>query len=170
MTMEKKQQIIDELTEIFNRWQELLTDLSEEEIMQPLLPSTWTVKDIVAHLWGWQQASVARAEAALHHTLPNFPSWWEINGPDPNEDVDRTNAWLYEASKEKPWLDVYTGWKTQFEHFLELTSQIPEKDLLEPGRYAWMGNNPLSASAIGSWDHHLEHFDTLTAWLQDDGR
>jgi hypothetical protein len=168
--MNDKQQILEKLIDIFNRWQELLTDLSEEQITQPLLPSTWTVKDIVAHLWAWQQASVARAEAALQGIEPRYPSWWEILGPDPNEDVDRTNAWLYDASKEKSWLDVYADWKAQFEHYLILTQQIPEKDLLEPGRYVWMGDYPLSASTIGSLDHHQEHFETLTAWLQDDGR
>jgi hypothetical protein len=168
--MNDKQKTLNKLFDIFNRWQELLTDLSEEQIMEPLLPSMWTVKDVVAHLWAWQQASVARAEAALQGTEPNYPSWWDLLGPDPNEDVDRTNAWLYEASREKPWLEVYAGWKAQFEHYLKLTRQIPEKDLLEPGRYAWMGDYPLVVSAMGSLDHHQEHFDTLTAWLQDDGR
>ncbi len=168
--MNDKNQLLNDLSDIFNRWLELLTDLSEDDILQPLLPSDWTVKDIVSHMWSWQQASVARAEAALQGTHPNYPSWWEILGPDPNEDVDRTNAWLYTASKEKPWSMVFADWKAQFEHFLELSRQIPENDLLEPGKYAWMGDQPLSASALGSLDHHQEHFETLSAWLQDDGR
>ena len=168
--MDDKNQLLNDLFDIFNRWQELLTDMSEDEILQPLLPSDWTVKDIVAHLWSWQQASVARAEAALQGTQPNYPRWWEINGPDPEEDVDRTNAYLFETNKDKPWTIVYADWKAQFEHFLELSRQIPEKDLLEPGKYAWMGNYPLAASAMGSLDHHQEHFETLSAWLQDDGR
>jgi hypothetical protein len=168
--MNEKSQLLDNLTEIFNRWQVLIDELSEEQIMEPLAPSTWTVKDIVAHMWAWQQASVARAEAALHNTRPNYPQWWEINGPDPNEDIDRTNTWLYEDSKNKPWPKVYREWKAQFEQFLELTQQIPEKDLLEQGRYEWMGDYPLMASPMGSLDHHIEHYDTLTAWLHDDGR
>ncbi len=168
--MNDKQQLLNELFDISNHWQELLSDLSEDEILQPLLPSDWTVKDIVAHMWSWQQASVARADAALHNTLPDYPSWWEINGPDPEEDVDRTNAYLFEACRDKPWSIVYADWKAQFEHFLELSRQIPEKDLLEPGKYTWMGNFPLAASAIGSLDHHREHFETLRTWLQDDGR
>ncbi len=168
--METKQQILFKLTEIFNRWQELLGDLSEEQIMEPLLPTNWTIKDVVAHMWSWQQASVARAEAALRDTRPDYPRWWEINGPDPEEDVDRTNAWLYEASKETPWDRVYSDWKSQFERHLELTAQIPEKDLFEPGKYSWMGDYPLVASTLGSLDHHEEHFGAVSAWLQDHGR
>ena len=168
--MNEKLDILDKSSEIFNRWQELLTDLSEEQILEPLVPSPWSVKDVVAHLWSWQQASLARAEAALHDKLPDYPQWWVINGPDPEEDVERTNAWLYEASKNKPWSTVYADWKAQFEHYLELIRQIPEKDLLEMGRYAWMGDYPLAASPLGSLDHHIEHYDTLSAWLQNDGR
>jgi hypothetical protein len=168
--MNEKQHLLDELIAIFNRWQQLLTDLSEDEIMQPIVPSTWTVKDVVAHLWAWQQASLARAEAALHDTRPIYPQWWEVNGPSPEEDLERTNAWLYDACKDTPWTTVYADWKTQFERYLDLSRQIPEKDLFEPGRYAWMGEYPLAASPLGSLNHHIEHYDTLTAWLQDDGR
>jgi hypothetical protein len=168
--MNDKQHILTRLLDIFTRWQLLLADLSEEQIMQPLVPSTWTVKDVIAHLWSWQQASVARAEAALQGTQPNYPGWWEINGPDPEKDVDQTNAWLYEASKGKPWSMVYADWKAQFELYLELNRQIPEEDLLEPGKFEWMRGYPLAASPLGSLGHHEEHFDTLVTWLQDDGR
>ena len=118
--MTDKQHIVDELAEVFNRWQMLLASLSEEQINTPLLPSTWTVKDVVAHLWSWQQASVARAEAAVQDRQPDYPRWWQILGPNPDEDVDRTNAWLYEASRGKLWQVVYDDWKSQFMHYLEL--------------------------------------------------
>ena len=164
--MNEKQHILDEQAEVFNLWQVLLAGLNEQQIHTPLIPSLWTVKDMVAHMWSWQQATVARADAALHGTAPAYPEWWQINGPDPNDDVDRTNAWLFNASKDKPWSRVYADWKNQFTHYLELYPQIPEKDLLEVGRFAWMGNNPLMASTMGTLDHHQEHYETLKDWLQ----
>ena len=169
--MNKKQQIIHELNEIFNRWQELLTDLSEEQVMEPLLPSDVDSERCCCPHMGMAAGFSGASGSCLAITLyPTTRGGGRLIGPDPNEDVDRTNAYLFEASKDKPWTTVYADWKAQFEHFLELTRQIPEKDLLEPGQYAWMGDYPLSASTMGSLDHHLEHFDTLTAWLQDDGR
>jgi hypothetical protein len=168
--MDEKQKILTELEEIFTRWQELLASLSAEQINQPLIPSLWTVKDMVAHLWSWQQATVARAEAALHGTAPAYPEWWQINGPDPNEDVDRTNAWIFTASKDRPWDRVYADWENQFARYLELYAQIPEKDLLEVGRYAWMGNHPLMTSTMGTLDHHQEHYESLKDWLQAKGK
>ncbi len=167
--MNDKGQILTALNEIFKRWQELLDSLSEEQISAPLLPSTWSVKDIVAHLWAWQQASVARAEAALRYKEPNYPEWCKIMGPDPEEDVDRTNAYLYKINRDGPWSRVYADWKAQFSRYLELTGQIPEKDLVQPGRYTWMGKYTLSASLMGSLDHHREHFDTVSTWLREHG-
>ncbi len=167
--MNEKQHIQDDLAEVFNRWQSLLAGLSEQQIHTPLAPSSWTVKDLVAHLWSWQQASMARAEAALQNKQPNYPRWWEIFGPDPEEDLDRTNAWLYEASRDKPWAAVYADWKTQFTHYLELIRQVPEIDFLQAGRYPWMGKYALADSSSGSLEHHKEHYDTLMEWLKDHG-
>jgi len=165
--MNAKQHIIDELAEIFNRWQILLASLSEEQLNAPLVPSSWTVKDVVAHLWSWQQASVARMEAGLQDEEPNYPNWWIQRGPDPDEDVDGTNALIYSLSKDKPWQVVFVDWKTQFMHYLKLTQQIPEVDFLQPERYTWMGKYAIADSSKGALDHHKEHFDTLLAWLKE---
>jgi hypothetical protein len=167
--MTDKQHILDELAEIFNRWQSLIASLSVEQITAPDLPDGWSIKDVVAHMWAWQQASVARAEAALNDMEPNYPEWWQINGPDPNEDIDRTNAHIYKINRDKPWVRVYADWKEQFSRYLELSKQIPEKDLFEAGRYAWMGSYALSASSMGSLDHHREHFDPVSTWLLEHG-
>ena len=167
--MNDKGQILVKLEKVLNSWEELLAGLSESQIVAQELPDSWSVKDVIAHLWAWQQASVANAEAALQDRHPDYPEWWEIFGPDPNEDVDRTNAWFYKTYRDKPWPDVYTDWRSQFLRYLDLLEEIPEKDLLEVGRYEWMGDYPLSASPLGSLDHHEEHLETLSAWLREHG-
>jgi hypothetical protein len=165
--MESKAQILSKLTEIFTHWQVLLPTLSDGQIHAPLIPSTWTVKDVVAHMWAWQQGSVARAEAALLQQDPHSPGWWEANSPDPEEDVDRTNAWIYQANRDKPWSNVYSDWQGQFARYIELLKKIPENDLLERGRFAWMRGYALADSCLGSYEHHQEHFDTLQSWLNE---
>jgi hypothetical protein len=168
--MNDKQQAVTALEGVFNRWQALLAGLSQKQIAGPLSPSPWSVKDVIAHLWGWQQASIARAEAALQDKEPDYPGWWKLFGPDPEEDVDRTNAWIYETYRDKPWSSVYANWKAQFLRYLELAREIPERDLVEPGRYAWLGGYTLLASLQGSCEHHREHLETLLAWLRQHGK
>ncbi len=168
--MNDKEDILRKLTDVFTNWQELISSLSEQQILQPLSPSDWTIKDIVVHMWAWQQASVARAEAALEDREPWYPGWWEVCGPDPEEDVDRTNAYIYNTYRDVAWLQVYGDWEEQFQRFVELNRQIPEQNMTEAGKYAWMGNSPLIASPRASWDHHQEHYDITSEWLKAHGK
>ncbi len=163
--MGTKIEVINKLNVVFWQWTNLLATLGKDQIHQPLEPSTWTLKDNLAHLWAWQQGSVARAEAALQNRSPIYPAWWEACGPDPNEDVDRTNDYIYLANKDKTWEAVSADWKSQFQRYLELLKQIPEKDLVEAGKYPWMSGYALIASPEGSWDHHREHYEAFTDWL-----
>lgn len=162
-----KQQIITDLGHVYQQWKALIADLSDEQKAAHLEPSEWTVKDVLAHLWFWQQASVARMEAAIRDVEPDYPDWWEMFGPDPEEDVDRTNAWNYAQNRQKPWSQVYASWNGQFQHYISLVKQVPERDLLENGRYAWMGKYRLVDSTLGSYGHHQEHYDMLVAWLKE---
>ena len=162
-----KQEILQMLQEEFNQWQELLAGLTEAQITAPQPPDNLSLKDVLAHLWAWQQRSVARMEAALHNREPEFPNWPASLSPDSEEDLDQVNAWIYETNRDKSWSTVYEDWRTQFLRFVELGAAIPEKDLLEPGRYPWLGKYPLSLILLSSYEHHqLEHREPLLAWLQ----
>lgn len=165
VTANDKKQIIAMLERVFTRWDALLAGMSEEQITAPNPPSSLSIKDEIAHLWAWQRRSIARNEAALGDSEPEYPRWPESLGPDPDEDVDPTNAWIYETYRDKPWTDVYADWRAQFLRLLESSERIPESDLLDPHRYAWMGGYPLSASLLGSYEHHAEHIDELLARL-----
>jgi hypothetical protein len=167
--MNDKKQILTMLKEEFNRWEELLAGMSEEQITAQHLPSNLSIKDVIAHLWAWQQRSIARLEAALHDKEPEFPRWPAEFDPE-QEDVDQMNAWIYETNRVKPWSRVYGDWRAGFLRFLELGEAIPEKDLLDAGRYPWLEGQPLSIVFVGSYEHHhIDHLEPLLAWLRQHG-
>jgi hypothetical protein len=163
--MSDKNQIISMLREEFERWENILGGLSEEQISAPNRIAQLSIKDIVAHLMAWQQRSIARMEAGLDNREPVFPKWPE--GVDPEvEDVDQINAWIYQTYCDQPWQSVHEAWREGFLHFLELAEAIPEKDLMEVGRYAWLKDYALSAVLLGSYEHHHEeHLEPLLASL-----
>jgi hypothetical protein len=167
--MDDKTQTLKLLNKEFNRWDELLLSLREEQITDPNLPSNLSIKDVIAHLWAWQQRSIARLQAGLHDKEPEFPRWPESFNPE-IEDVDGINAWILETGREKTWSRVYADWKAGYLRLLELGQAIPEKDLLDPDRYAWMDGQPLSLVLTGTYDHHhREHLEPLLAWLRQTG-
>ncbi len=97
-----KEHILAALREQFNQWEKLLASLSEEQITTPQFDFDWSIKDMMAHLWAWQQISIARMEAAGQDREPEFPKWIVNIGEDWEENSDRVNALTYETNHEKP--------------------------------------------------------------------
>jgi hypothetical protein len=168
--MNDKTQIINMLREEFIRWEELLAGIDEEQITASNRIAKLSIKDIVAHLTAWQQTSVARMEAARHNRDPEFPKWPPELDPESEADLDQINAWIYEIHHEKPWSDIHREWRERYLRFLELGEAIPEKDLLDVGRYPWLKGYPLSAVLLGSYEHHEEHLKPLLVLLRQNGK
>lgn len=165
--MNMKEHILAALREQFQRWEALLASLSAGQVAAPLLPSHWTIKDVIAHLRAWQQRSVARLEAALADREPVYPRWLAGADPDMEDNTEPVNAWIYEAHRELSWAEVHENWRAGFLRLLELSEGISEKDLLDPSRYAWLEGYPLAYILLATYDHHQEHLEILLARLQE---
>ena len=165
--MDDKQQLLSALQEEMHRWEDILSSMDEERITAPQLASNWSIKDVISHLWGWQQRSIARLEAALHNSEPQFPEWPAEFDPEVEGEPDALNAWLYEASRQKSWSQVYQDWKDDFLRYLELGKEIPEADLIEPNKYTWLEGWPVAEVLRATCEHYEEHRDWLVAWLRE---
>jgi len=167
--MNMKDHILTALREQFNRWEELLASMDEEQITAPHFDYNWSIKDVIAHLWGWQQISIARMEGGALDREPEFPKWvMELQGIW-EENADQTNAKFYEINHKKPWSEVYKNWRDGFLRFLELGEPISERDLLDGSRYPWLKGYSLAFILVASYDHHQEHLEKLTDWLHQHG-
>ena len=164
--MNMKEHILTALREQFVRWEQLLTSLSEEQITAPHFDDNWSIKDVMAHLWAWQQVSLARLEGGMHDREPNYPQWILSVGEDWEDQADAVNALTFERNQEKPWPEVYQHWRNGFLSLLETGEGISERDLLDGNRYPWLKGYNLAYILIASYDHHQEHLEELLAWLQ----
>ena len=165
--MNMKEHILAALREQLARWEDLLSGLREGQITSPHFDLNWSIKDVVAHLWGWQQISVARVDAAALNRDPRYPSWIERFPEDWEANADQVNAVFYGLCHEKPWPEVYRDWREGFLHLLDSGDRIPEIDLLNGDRYPWLHGYSAADILIASYDHHQEHLDKLTGWLQE---
>ena len=126
--MNMQEHILAALSEQFARWDELLADLSTEQITAPHFDFDWSIKDVLAHLWGWQLISNARLEAAVLNRDPEFPRWMAGSHADWEENADQTNAGIYATYHSKSWSEVHQNWRDGFRRFLELGAAISERD------------------------------------------
>jgi hypothetical protein len=133
--MNMKDHILAALREQFESWEDLLTTLSEEQINTPHFDYDWSIKDVMAHLWAWQQISIARMEGGLQDSEPEFPRWIVESIHNWEEDADRVNALTFETQHHKLWSEIYQNWKNGFLQFLELGEKVSERDLLDGDRY-----------------------------------
>ena len=163
--MNMKGHILAALREQLQGWQELLASLREEQITSPNFDFEWSIKDVIAHLWACQQISIARMESGLHDREPEFPKWI-VEHEDWEENANQTNALTYETKHNKPWPEVHQNWRGGFLRFIELGEGISERDLLDTSKFPWLNGYSLALILIASYDHHQEHYEKLTRWLQ----
>lgn len=160
-----KQHIQAALGEQFDKWEKLLTGLTEEQATTPNQFSTWSVKDGIAHLMAWQQRSIARLEAASADREPTLPEWLPRVDPEDVATTEPVNAWIYAQYHALPWPEVYAEWRAGFLRLLAAAERITEKDLLDSSRYSWLAGYSLADVLLGSYDHHQEHYEALLADL-----
>lgn len=165
--MNMKEHILAALQEQFERWNELLATLSEEQITAPCLDLDWSIKDVIAHLWAWQQISIARMQGGVKDREPEFPVWIVNSIENWEDDADRVNALTFELNHEKPWSEIYQNWKTGFLRFLGSGNKVSERDLLDGNRYPWLKGYSLASILVASYDHHQEHLEKLVHWLHE---
>jgi hypothetical protein len=164
--MNMKDHILAALREQFNRWEELLDILTEEQLIAPRFDLHWSIKDVVAHLWAWQQISIARVEGGLQDQKPEFPKWIVDSIENWEEDADRVNGLTFETQHKKPWPEIHENWRSGFIRFLELGDEISERDLLDGDRFTWLRGYSLAFILIASYEHHQEHYEKLSTFLK----
>ncbi len=159
--MNMKDHILAALREQIDQWEQVLGRLSEEQITTPGVFTELSVKDNVAHLWAWQQRSIARFEAARMNSEPEFPNWAVTFNPENFDDTNATNDWIYQSYRNLPWSEVHLKWREGFERLIELAADFKEMDFFNGDKYPWLDGAPLAIVLLGTYDHHLEHMDYI---------
>ena len=162
--MNMKDHILMALREQLNQWEELLAGFSEKQLTTPLR-GKWSIKDVVAHLCAWQERTFARLEGGRLNREPAFPRWPAEFDPDLEENTGPINAWIYETHTKEPWSKIHKNWRDGFQRCLEAAAAIPESDLLNDEKYAWLKGYPLAYILLATYEHHREHLGKLQTRL-----
>jgi hypothetical protein len=141
-------------------WEQILAEVGEERMLVPGVAGDWSVKDMIVHLTAWQQRPVEWLAAIRRGESPTPAPW----PPDMSE--EKTNAWIYEANKDRSLREVIDESRRVHEQLLEELEKVSEEALNDAGRFAWLNGNSLAEAIPGdASEHYQEHTRMVREWL-----
>ena len=166
----KKTELLDWLQEEYQKFEAFLDQIGETRMNQPGVAGDWSMKDIVAHLTGWQPRLTSNIQAAQRGE-PEPPAPW----PTHIQEEDDINAWIYESNRERSVSEVLDESRRVFQEFLAVIEGLPDDIRIEEIKHdrtyyvVWVNDQRFPAGEF--FDHfHDDHEPDVRAWLakQDD--
>ena len=153
-----KQELLEAIEREYTRLVALVDGFAPEERLTPL-SGELSLKDIIAHIADWQTYKLSRIRAAqLGEMLPLRVS---------DGDIDRENAEVYAAHKDRDWADVWQDFTRTHEEMVAEVRSLSESDLFDPARgeaVIGIAGEIAAASIEGdSSNHYWEHANEIEA-------
>jgi hypothetical protein len=161
----KKSELLNWLQEEHQKWEAFLDQIGEARMDQPGVNGNWSMKDIVAHLTGWNRWLVARLQAA-QRSEPEPPPPWPVH----LQTEDEINAWIYESNCRRSVHEVLDESHYIFQQLLAVIEGLPDEVQIDEvwnnrAYYlVWVDDKRFPAGEF--FDHfHDDHEPDIRAWL-----
>jgi uncharacterized protein (TIGR03083 family) len=137
--------IADRMQAEHGRLEALLADISDEEFVQPGRFGEWSAKDMLAHITFWEQRLIAYTNGAKESLVQ----------PGENEQaaVDRINAAVLDANRDRPLAEVRTAFERSYQQVLALAESLRADDLADEELYGLFAGD--------TFEHYREHSEML---------
>ncbi len=158
-----KQRLLDLMELKRAAWDALISQLSEEQLLQPGADGDWSVKDVIAHITAYEDWTAQQLEASLRGEAP-APREMEQMAAEGWYDVDTRNRFMYEQCKDMPLEQVMSESEQAFNRLLQVVEALPE-DRMAQTEWWTSGRTVLDTIPGQSFEHYDQHIDALKAWL-----
>jgi hypothetical protein len=162
-----KAELLDRLQEQYQHWEAFLNQVDSMHMEQPGVNGDWSMKDMVAHLTGWNRWLVTRLTAAQRGEQEPLPPW-----PVHLQDENDINAWIYQANRQRPPNEILDEMRQVHQQLLATIEGMPDDvriEHIEPAYYlVWVGNERFEAGEF--FDHfHDDHEPDVRRWMKREG-
>jgi len=163
----KKSDLIAWLKGEYQQWEALLDRIGLARMEQPGVNGDWSMKDMIAHLTGWNRWHADRLRAAQRGEPKPLPHW-----PANLETDDEINAWIYEANRKRLVREVLDEMHQVHQQILAVIEALPDDvriERVDPAYYlVWVGGQRFTPGEF--FDHyHDDHEQDVRAWLAQEG-
>ncbi|MHA2207902.1 MAG: ClbS/DfsB family four-helix bundle protein [Candidatus Thorarchaeota archaeon] len=158
-----KERVIESIHTERRRLEKNLAALSDVDMLEPGVIGEWSVKDIMAHLFDWEQRFLGWYEAGLRGEVPETPSpglkWSQLR---------ILNQEVFEKHRDRTLDDVKAEFQSSYERVLDTVSGIPEEDMFKVGRFAWTGNGTIAGFILANSASHYRWAKTrIRRWMKE---
>ncbi len=128
---------------------EFLSSLSPEQMTEPGMLGEWSVKDVLAHLYEWEQMVLSWLAASQRGETPQVPAdgykWSQLPA---------LNAEIREKHSGRSLDEMMKMYRGSYKQITETIESIPEEEMFTPGLYPWMNKNTLGAYFVSATSSH----------------
>lgn len=157
--MSDKATALKELETEYQNLRKLVDDLSEEQLSR-VWYGEWSIKDIIAHILGWEKEMTVALQRLARGERP-APEGVDYSNPD------RWNETFSQAMKSIQPSTVLATWHQTHMNYIKAAKAVPEDRFGqgEDGRPKTV-NRLLEASGTG---HYREHAGPIRDWRKQQG-
>ena len=161
-----KSDLLSWLNQRIQNWEALVIQIGQSRMDQPGVNGDWSMKDMAAHLTGWNRRLAASLQAA-HRGEPEPPPPW----PAHLQTDDEINAWIYESNHVRSVRQVLDETDQVFQQILTVVKELPEDVQIE---IVHQGERTFYFVILDDQRHHpgefFDHFiddheQDVRAWL-----
>lgn len=151
----KKQQLLDKLEQAWQDLRDSYAGLSDEQMVEPGVSGEWSVKDILAHVSGWEAEALKYLPVILRGERP--PSYRRLYGG-----IDAFNARMRDTWEQVSITEVRRQLEATHREVMAYLQGVPEEQFATETRFR---------RRLG-WDtfrHYPQHSQAIRAWREREG-
>ena len=152
--MSAKEDLLNEAAREYRAFHDAVQGLNEDHMTEVWL-GTWSVRDIIAHIAGWQREMAPALERLARGERP-IPDGVKY------DDVDTWNARFAAAKRDHTVADVLLELDRSHENFMRAAAEVPDERYV-PDKTAW------KIVDLNSAHHYREHGSEIRAWRETRG-
>lgn len=142
-------------------FERVLARLDPQELVAPVLEGRRSVKDVLAHLTGWEQKMLRWLEDSYAGRRPDRPA------PDEDwPDLDQVNEQIFRDHQGEPLPQALKDFAASHQQVVARVEAMTDADLFDGKRFAWRKGDPIwHLVAANTYLHYREHREQIEAWL-----
>jgi hypothetical protein len=139
---EERARLIEQLDEAREKMRAVLVDIDTRMEIYP----SWTIKHVLAHITGWDDATIASLRAHAGGDEPGTPA---------SRGIDVYNAESVETRDALDYEHIIQEWELARDQLKDAINEMPTEKLVEPLLFPW-GQTGTVAQIVAIFANHEE--------------